>query len=185
MGLAGNVACLQVADGKVVWQRNLKTDFNGRSPMWDYRESPLVDGDKVICTPGGAETTMVALNKLTGETIWKTFVPDRGTGGAPQNPGFGGNRPSLMLSDSVLSTLDADHNKEISADELAAAPTALLKLDKNQDGKLSEDEVSPQMGEGGGQGEGQRRRRGPGPPVRAAPATSPRPRARGCRGRRR
>jgi len=162
MGLAGNVACLQVADGKVVWQRNLKTDFNGRSPMWDYRESPLVDGDKVICTPGGAETTMVALNKLTGETIWKTIVPDRGTAGAPQNPGFGGNRPSMMQIDPVLSTLDADHNKDISADELAAAPTALLKLDKNQDGKLSEDEVSRQMGERGGQGEGQRRGRGPG-----------------------
>src|SRR6266480_4707123 len=156
MGLAGNVACLQASEGKVIWQRNLVADFGGRSPMWSYRESPLVDGEKVICTPGGEETTMVALNKLNGETIWKTFVPDRGTGGAPQNPGFGGNRPSLMLHYPVLSTLDADHNKEISSDELAAAPTALLKLDKNQDGKLSEDEVSLQMGERGGQGEGQR-----------------------------
>ncbi len=162
MGLAGNVACLQVADGKVVWQRNLVADFKGRSPMWDYRESPLVDGEKAICTPGGAETTMVALNKLTGETIWKTYVPDRGNGGATQNPGFGGTRPSVMETDPVLSTLDADHNKEISADEIAAAPIALLKLDKNHDGKLSEDEVSPQTGERGGQAEGQRRRRGPG-----------------------
>lgn len=162
MGLAGNVACLQVADGKMVWQRNLKTDFNGRSPMWDFRESPLVDGDKVICTPGGAETTIVALNKLTGETIWKAFVPDRSPGSAPPNPGPGGNRPSMMLTDPVLSTLDTDHNKEISEAELAAAPTVLLKLDKNQDGKLSEEEVSPQMGERGAQGDSQRRRRGPG-----------------------
>ena len=58
-----------------------------------------------------------------------------------------------MQTDPVLSTLDTDHNKEISADELAAAPTALLKLDKNQDGKLSEDEVSPQRETCGGQGE--------------------------------
>lgn len=163
MGLAGNVACLQVADGKVVWQRNLVADFGGRSPMWSFRESPLVDGDKVICTPGGEETTIVALNKLTGETIWKTFVPDRGTGGPAQNRGpGGGGGPSMMQNDPVLSTLDKDRNKEISADEIAAAPTALSALDKNQDGKLSEDEVSPQMGERGGQGEGQRRRRGPG-----------------------
>lgn len=162
MGLAGNVVCLQAADGKIIWQRNLKTDFNGRSPMWDFRESPLVDGERVICTPGGAETTMVALNKLTGETIWKTLVPDRGTGAGPQNPGMGANRPSLMLNDPVLSALDADHNKEISAEELAASVAVLGKLDKNQDGTLSEDEVTLQMGERGGQGEGQRRRRGPG-----------------------
>src|SRR5678810_207822 len=100
---------------------------------------------------------MVALNKLTGETIWKALVPDRGTGSAPQNSGFGGNRPSLMLNDPVLSTLDADHNKEISADELAAAPTALLKLDKNQDGKLSEDEITPGAGGGDSPPGGQRR----------------------------
>ena len=66
MGLAGNVACLQASDGKVIWQRNLVADFGGRSPMWSFRESPLVDGEKVICTPGGEETTMVALNKLNG-----------------------------------------------------------------------------------------------------------------------
>src|SRR5437773_5965634 len=96
MGLAGNVACLQVADGKVVWQRSLVADFKGRSPMWSFRESPLVDGDKVICTPGGEEATMVALNKRTGETIWKSFVPDRGAGAETQSRRFGGNRPSAM-----------------------------------------------------------------------------------------
>jgi outer membrane protein assembly factor BamB len=160
MGLAGNVACLQASDGNVVWQRNLVADFGGRSPMWSFRESPLVDGDNVICTPGGEETTMVALNKRNGETIWKSFVPDRAGGGETQNRGFGTNRPSLMQTDPVLSTLDADHNKEISADELAAAPTVLLRLDKNQDGKLSEDEVSPQRGDG--EGNRPRPRRGPG-----------------------
>src|SRR6185436_2137355 len=41
-------------------------------------ESPLVDGDAVICTPGGSNATIVALNKNTGETIWKCAVPDGG-----------------------------------------------------------------------------------------------------------
>ena len=147
MGLAGNVICLQAADGKVVWQRNLMSDFGGRLPMWSFRESPLIDGEKVICTPGGEEATMVALNKMNGETIWKTKLPDRS--GGPQAPAFGGNRPNAMETDPVLSTIDADHSKEISSEELAAAPTALLKLDKNQDGKLSEEEVSPQRNDGG------------------------------------
>ena len=162
MGLAGNVACLQATDGKVIWQRSLVADFKGRSPMWSFRESPLVDGDKVICTPGGEEATIVALNKLTGETIWQSLVPDRVGGGQTQNRPSFGNRPNAMQTDPVLSTLDKDQSKEISADELAAAPTALLKLDKNQDGKLSEDEVTPGAGGGESQPGGQRRRRGPG-----------------------
>ena len=105
---------------------------------------------------------MVALNKLNGETIWKSQVPDRSGSGQTQNRGFGGgNRPSAIQTVPVLSALDKDQNKEISADELADAPTSLLKLDKNQDGKLSEDEISP--GGGGGDNQGaQRRRRGPG-----------------------
>jgi outer membrane protein assembly factor BamB len=74
-GLAGDVACLQAGDGKIVWQRSLQSDFGGRVPPWSYRESPLIDGDKVICTPGGEEATLVALDKLTGKTIWKNQVP--------------------------------------------------------------------------------------------------------------
>jgi outer membrane protein assembly factor BamB len=160
LGLAGNLACLQTTDGKVIWQRNLVADFGGRMPMWSYRESPLVDGNKVICTPGGDEATMVALNKLTGETIWKSIVPDRAGGGLSQNRGPGGGGPSVMQNDPVLSALDKDHNKEISAEELAAAPSVLLELDKDKDGKLSEDEVSPQRGDS--QGNRPRPRRGPG-----------------------
>jgi outer membrane protein assembly factor BamB len=75
-GMGGAIACLQVQDGKILWQYNLKDDFGGTIPPWSYRESPLVDGDKVIYTPGGRDTTLVALDKLTGKTIWKCQVPD-------------------------------------------------------------------------------------------------------------
>jgi outer membrane protein assembly factor BamB len=74
-GLAGDVACLQVKDGKILWQRSLQKDFGGNLPTWSFRESPLVDGDKLICTPGGEDATLVALEKLTGKTIWKSQVP--------------------------------------------------------------------------------------------------------------
>jgi alcohol dehydrogenase (cytochrome c) len=89
MGLAGNVACLLAADGKVVWQRNLMADFGGRMPMWSFRESPLVDGDKVICTPGSDAAMLVALDKLTGNPIWKTQMPGSSEG-APVGAGGGG-----------------------------------------------------------------------------------------------
>jgi len=66
----GDLACLKAADGTVVWQRNILKDFGGRNIQWLVSESPLVDGDHVIVTPGGRGAGMVALNKMTGATVW-------------------------------------------------------------------------------------------------------------------
>lgn len=100
LGAGGLLACLNVSDGSIVWKRNLIDDFKGRRPMWRYNESPLVDGDKVICTPGADEAMLVALNKLTGETIWTSQMPPSaasgpgGPGGtaAPGGPGAAGGQ---------------------------------------------------------------------------------------------
>ncbi|MCH5377335.1 MAG: PQQ-like beta-propeller repeat protein, partial [Planctomycetes bacterium] len=63
LGLGGDLACLQVEDGQIIWRRSLTDDLGGRIPTWRYNESPLVDGDKLICTPGGEDATLVALDK--------------------------------------------------------------------------------------------------------------------------
>jgi outer membrane protein assembly factor BamB len=109
-GLAGNVVCLQVKDGEIVWQRSLTEDFGGRVPNWSYRESPLVDGDKVICTPGSADATLVALDKLTGKTIWKAQVPsgsDAGSAGPGGRPGgFGGGSGGAAYSSAIAFDFD-------------------------------------------------------------------------------
>jgi outer membrane protein assembly factor BamB len=89
LGLGGDLACLQVQDGKIIWRRSLTRDLGGRLPTWRYNESPLVDGDKVICTPGGQDAMLVALDKLTGKTIWKSQMP----GGADGGPGGRGGGP--------------------------------------------------------------------------------------------
>jgi len=109
-GLGGNVACLQVADGKIVWQRSMTEDFGGRVPLWSYRESPLIDGDQVIVTPGGADAILVALNKLTGETIWKAKLPDSPAGGseAPAGPGGGRGGPGGGAGASYASPIAID-----------------------------------------------------------------------------
>ena len=75
LGLGGDLACLHVADGKIVWRKSLTADFGGKAPNWSYRESPLVDGERLVCTPGGQATTLVALDKKTGATVWKSQVP--------------------------------------------------------------------------------------------------------------
>jgi hypothetical protein len=74
----GNLLCLDAADGKVHWSKNLPKDFGGEVGGWHYSESVLIDGDRLVCTPGGKEATLVALDKKTGDTIWKCPVPKDG-----------------------------------------------------------------------------------------------------------
>jgi outer membrane protein assembly factor BamB len=74
-GSDGDLACLERASGKVRWQKNVRKDYGGQPGIWAYSESPLVDGEAVICTPGGPDATLLALNKNTGELIWKCAVP--------------------------------------------------------------------------------------------------------------
>jgi len=66
----GDLVCLLVADGTVVWRRNILREFNGRNINWLVSESPLIDGDRIIVSPGGRNAGMVALDKMTGTTVW-------------------------------------------------------------------------------------------------------------------
>jgi len=76
LGSDGDLACLETETGKLVWTKSLRNDFGGKPGAWAYAESPLVDGETLIATPGGSEATIVALNKNTGELIWKTALPE-------------------------------------------------------------------------------------------------------------
>ena len=66
----GDLACLKAADGAIVWQRNILREFNASNIGWLVSESPLVDGNFVYVTPGGRGTGMVALDKMSGKTVW-------------------------------------------------------------------------------------------------------------------
>jgi outer membrane protein assembly factor BamB len=72
---------LRTADGKIVWSRDFRSDWGGRAPNWSFSESPLVDGERVVCTPGGPDAMIVALNKLNAKEIWRTTVPSLGEKG--------------------------------------------------------------------------------------------------------
>jgi outer membrane protein assembly factor BamB len=166
-GLGGDVACLQVKDGKIIWRRSLQSDFGGQIPTWSYRESPLVDGDKVICTPGGEDATLAALDKLTGKTIWKSQVP-----GSPKAAyasaiaiDFNGQRQYVQLTQKALVGVAASDGKflwrydrcanghgincstPIYHDGLVFAASAygagggLVKLSKDENGGVKAEEV--------------------------------------------
>jgi outer membrane protein assembly factor BamB len=86
LGISGDLVCLQVTDGKEVWRKNLIKDYGGTLPYYirayGYAESPLIDGDRVIVTPGEPKHTLVALDKRTGKLVWSASVPEAGRKGA-------------------------------------------------------------------------------------------------------
>lgn len=82
IGTAGDIVCVDADTGKLYWRKNFQRNLGGgRNPGWKYSESPLVDSDKLLCTPGGRNAVIVALNKKTGELIWKCSMPDIGRKG--------------------------------------------------------------------------------------------------------
>jgi outer membrane protein assembly factor BamB len=75
LGSDGDLVCLEASSGRARWQKNVRKEFGGQPGQWAYSESPLVDDDLVVATPGGADATIVALNKNTGAVVWKSAVP--------------------------------------------------------------------------------------------------------------
>ncbi len=86
LGQHGDLVCFETGTGKELWRKSYSKDFGGKKDEnWGCSESPLVDGDHLICTPGGKQATMVALRKRTGEVVWKTAVPG-GAGAGHSSP---------------------------------------------------------------------------------------------------
>jgi len=90
----GDIVCLETATGKERWRRSMPRDFGGQMmSSWMFSESPLVDGDRVIVTPGGRAAAIVALDKLTGKDVWRATVPSLGSSGRD-----GAGYSSIMIS---------------------------------------------------------------------------------------
>ncbi|MFO0912502.1 MAG: PQQ-binding-like beta-propeller repeat protein [Pirellulales bacterium] len=115
---SGDLAALRAGDGTIVWTVSFTKDFGGAVPGWGYSESPLVDGNTVVVTPGGPEAFLVGLDKQTGKAIWKTaWKADdhRGHGGAGYaSPVIGngaGVRQYVTLTGKGLVGVDAQTGK--------------------------------------------------------------------------
>jgi outer membrane protein assembly factor BamB len=113
LGQFGDLICVEAATGKERWRKNLQSDFAGAMMSgWGYSESPLVDGNKVICTPGGPRGTMVALNKGTGEEIWRTKdLKDAAAYCSAVVAEISGKRQYIQLTDASVFGVAADDGK--------------------------------------------------------------------------
>lgn len=72
LSATGILACLNIKDGTEVWKVDVVKSLGGELQGWGYTESVLIDGDHVICTPGGQQGTMAALDKKTGAVVWQS-----------------------------------------------------------------------------------------------------------------
>jgi outer membrane protein assembly factor BamB/precorrin-6B methylase 2 len=71
---AGEVICLSTADGHELWRKSYPADFEATRPNWGFGDYPIVDGEKLVCTPGGPNAHIAALNKHTGAVLWTSTV---------------------------------------------------------------------------------------------------------------
>ncbi|ADB18768.1 FOG: WD40 repeat-like protein [Pirellula staleyi DSM 6068] len=132
----GRLICSKTSDGSEVWRKDLKEDFGGsKGDSWGYSESVLVDGDLVVCTPGSDKNTMVALNKLTGETVWSAVREgDRGAGHASiVISNIGGTKVYVQTTASGALGVRASDGKLLWSYEIdkttAVIPTPIVKGD--------------------------------------------------------
>ena len=93
---SGVVHCLDARSGKLVWRRDMVAELGGRSPMWKYSASPVVDRGRLIVWPGGAQSSIAALDPRTGRTLWTGGDGDIAGYGTPVAAVIGGRRMFVM-----------------------------------------------------------------------------------------
>ncbi|MEM1293860.1 MAG: PQQ-binding-like beta-propeller repeat protein [Verrucomicrobiota bacterium] len=136
LGPEGTLVCLDASDGSKIWSKNLVSDFRGRDGNWGYSESPVVDGEKVVVTPGGNDSPMIALDRNSGRTIWEADISGAGSAEyatvviAETSSG----KQYVKLFQSFVVGVDADSGREVWRSEwagrTAVIPTPLVDGDE-------------------------------------------------------
>ncbi|MHB9025591.1 MAG: outer membrane protein assembly factor BamB family protein [Armatimonadota bacterium] len=104
----GILCCFEAAKGTVLWWKNIRTDYKGAMPGWGYATSPVVDGKKLIVTPGGPNALVVALDKDTGAQIWAGGGSDGAGYATPVIATINGKRQYLIFAKATLAGVDAN-----------------------------------------------------------------------------
>lgn len=132
----GNLIAADIESGRRAWSVNFQSDLGGRMMSgWGYSESPLVDGDRLICTPGSDQGVMAALDKRTGSLIWKTAMQGGSAGYAsPVLSNAGGVKQYVTLVGKGLIGVRASDgmllwNYPRIANTTANVPTPIVKGD--------------------------------------------------------
>ncbi len=112
LGAEGNLFAFEAASGKILWSRDLRTEYAKGSPLWGYAAHPLIDGQKLLTLAGGEGSHVVALDKLTGKEIWKSGSSKSLGYSPPTIIEFGGTRQLILLKPDAVSSVDPESGKE-------------------------------------------------------------------------
>ena len=112
LGPHGDLVCVASATGNEVWRKSLTKEFGGQAGGWSYSESPLIDGEQLICTPGGQQGTLLALNKKTGAKTWQASQwKDSAEYASPIVAEIAGTRQYIQLTGNSVGGVAADSGK--------------------------------------------------------------------------
>ncbi|MCA8986120.1 MAG: PQQ-binding-like beta-propeller repeat protein [Planctomycetaceae bacterium] len=125
LGAAGDLSCT-TENGQLIWTKNILQDFEAKNIIWGISESPLIDGDHLICTPGGLGATMVCLNKKTGNVVWIAPIPQDPQAGyaSPVIANLNGRKQYINFCHSGLFGVDAQTGRPLWGDNSASNDTA-------------------------------------------------------------
>ncbi|MFO0878771.1 MAG: PQQ-binding-like beta-propeller repeat protein [Gemmataceae bacterium] len=142
LGRDGDLLCVEAETGNKVWSKSFSKDFGGKMMSgWGYSESILIDGDRLVCTPGAREADIVALDKTTGKTLWKSQVAIEGKRGR-EGAGYSsivaskacGVKQYIQLTGRGVVSVSAEDGKPLwsynrVANSTANIPTPIVKDD--------------------------------------------------------
>ncbi len=112
LGAEGDLICFNTQDGKVIWKKQLREEYNTKAALWGYASHPLIDGQKLIVLAGGKGSHVVALDKLTGKELWRSLsAPEQGYS-PPTIIEANGVRQLLIMRPDAISSINPETGKE-------------------------------------------------------------------------
>lgn len=111
LGAMGDLLCLDVNKGTVLWSKNLLSDYVKSIPIWGFAGSPLIDGNRLICLVGGKGSVAVAFDKDSGKELWKSVSAGEPGYAPPVIYTVGGKKLLFIWNPESLNALDPESGK--------------------------------------------------------------------------
>jgi outer membrane protein assembly factor BamB len=132
LGGQGVLVCVETKTGKNLWRKDLNKDLDGKvMTRWGSTESPLIDGDRLICSPGGSKGTLAALDKKSGDVVWRSAdLTDEASYSSIIPVDFNGTRQYAQMTKDGLVGVAAKDGKllwkhKVAINSIAIVPTPI------------------------------------------------------------
>jgi len=136
LGGRGDLHAIDRKDGSVKWKKNLVSEFGGAIPTWGYSESILIDGDRLVCTPGGKRGALAFLNKNTGEELLRSSNNDDAAYSSVIIATLGTVKMYITMSPKGVYGVDAKTGQELWRSAAASNGVAVIPTPIYHDGKV-------------------------------------------------